>query len=180
MKDRGSIITQRPDDVPEAELGAFLAAHGLHVTTVESCTGGGIAQALTRIPGSSGWFEQGLVTYSNEAKSRLAGVDPGIIERYGAVSRETVCAMAQGGLTSSGADLAIAVSGIAGPGGGTPDKPVGSVWTAVAGRGVGTEAVLSRFDGDRDTVRARTVAFALELALKMARRMVVETGHKET
>src|SRR5690606_11775962 len=110
----------------------ILQSRGLRVVTAESCTGGGIASALTDVAGSSGWFECGFVTYSNEAKIRYLNVPPGIIEQHGAVSEETVRAMVIGAVNNSLGDVAVAVavSGIAGPGGGSPEKPVGTVWFA--------------------------------------------------
>ena len=129
--------------------------------TVESCTGGGVAAALTDVAGSSAWFEYGFVTYSNGAKSDLVGVDARLIESRGAVSREVAQAMAEGGRQRSGADFALAVTGIAGPGGGSRDKPVGTVWFAWAGPGW-SESVCRLFDGDRAGIRRQATAHALE------------------
>jgi nicotinamide-nucleotide amidase len=120
-----------------------------------------VAGAITDIAGSSGWFERGFVTYSNRAKIEQLSVDPEIIARHGAVSEETVKAMAQGARSASGAQWTLAVTGIAGPAGGSPDKPVGTVWFAWAGpRGV--EALHRRLEGDRAAVRAASVAIALQ------------------
>ena len=143
--------------------GEALLAAGRHVTTAESCTGGWIAKALTDVAGSSSWFGAGLVTYSNEAKRSLLGVRAETLDEYGAVSEETVREMAAGALAASGADIAAAVSGIAGPDGGAPDKPVGTVWFAwaVSGATPVTYAECVHFDGDRETVRRRTVCHAL-------------------
>ncbi len=151
-----------------ARLGKILAGGGMSLTTVESCTGGGIAYAVTAVPGSSGWFRQGLVTYSNEIKHSLAGVDTEILERFGAVSRETVRQMAAGGLASAGADVAVAVSGIAGPDGGTAEKPVGTVWIACAARGELSSEKCFHFTGDRAAVREATIRQALIMAADMA------------
>ncbi|HET6587735.1 MAG TPA: CinA family protein [Oleiagrimonas sp.] len=131
------------------------------VVTAESCTGGWIAKTLTDIPGSSGWFDAGVVAYSYEAKEALLGVNPRTLEVTGAVSEETVLEMVAGALAHFGASVAVAVTGIAGPGGGTDDKPVGSVWIGWKKRGGYAQAQLFRFDGDRDAVRRQTVAEAL-------------------
>lgn len=131
------------------------------VVTAESCTGGWIAKTLTDIPGSSGWFDAGVVAYSYEAKEALLGVNPRTLEVTGAVSEETVLEMVAGALAHFGASVAVAVTGIAGPGGGTEDKPVGSVWIGWKKRGGYAQAQLFRFEGDRDAVRRQTVAEAL-------------------
>lgn len=149
-----------------ARLGACLQALRAQVTTAESCTGGGIAEAITRVPGSSAWFEAGYVTYSNAQKTRQLGVPPVLFEQHGAVSREVVEAMAQGARQHSGARFAVAVSGIAGPGGGTPDKPVGTVWLAWAD-GDRVHSRRCRFDGDREAVRRQTVWRALVGLLRL-------------
>ncbi len=143
-----------------ARLGVALKIAGASLTTAESCTGGGVAEAITRIPGSSAWFGQGWVTYSNKAKSRELGVAADLLRQHGAVSEDVVRAMAAGASAKAGATWAVAVSGVAGPDGGTPDKPVGTVWLAWAGpRGVAAERCL--FSGDRDAVRRQTVEKAL-------------------
>ena len=149
------------DDLAE-RLGASLALHGWRAATAESCTGGGIAEAITRIPGSSAWFEQGFVTYSDLAKQRQLGVSEYTLAEHGAVSAATVDAMVTGALTHSSADVAVAVSGVAGPGGGSPTKPVGTVWLAWARRGRAPRTQCIHIDGDRATVRAETVRLALE------------------
>lgn len=134
------------------------------VATAESCTGGWIAKSLTDIAGSSACIGYGIVSYSNEAKETLLGVKADTLATRGAVSEETVVEMAEGALRVSGADLSVAVSGIAGPDGGTEDKPVGTVWFAFSVRDGGrveTAAEVERFDGDRDAVRRKTVAYAL-------------------
>ncbi len=143
-----------------AGLGAALLAGGRQVTTAESCTAGGIAEAITRIAGSSRWFGQGWVTYSNAAKTSQLGVGSFTLKRHGAVSEPVVRAMAAGARERAGADWAVAVSGIAGPDGGSAEKPVGLVWFAWAGpAGVEAESVV--FPGDRAEVRERTVHHAL-------------------
>ena len=134
----------------------------LKVTTAESCTGGLIAKSLTDLPGSSEWFGYGFVTYSNAAKSDLLGVDPQAIEAHGAVSDSTVRAMAEGALVCAGANYAIAVSGVAGPGGGSEHNPVGSVWIACAGGGPTVTRHL-QLEGDRARVRERTALEALQM-----------------
>jgi nicotinamide-nucleotide amidase len=147
-------------------LGAELQRLGAQVTTAESCTGGGIAEAITRIPGSSSWFEAGYVTYSNAQKTAQLGVPAALFATVGAVSCEVVEAMALGAQRCSGARFAVAVSGIAGPEGGTPDKPVGTVWLAWAdGAQVTTHCY--HFAGDRADVRRRSVEAALQGMLRL-------------
>lgn len=141
-----------------SQLGELLEARDLKITTAESCTGGGISEAITAISGSSAWFEYGFVTYANSAKQALLGVTSKSLESYGAVSEQVVVEMAQGALEKSGADIAIAVSGIAGPGGGSEEKPVGTVWLAWAQKGKGVSASMFLFSGDRLQVRSRAVA----------------------
>lgn len=145
-----------------AILGDKLSARQQWVTVAESCTGGGVAEAITRIPGSSGWFELGFVTYSNRAKTRLLGVDEGVLATVGAVSRPVVESMAEGALLESQADMAVAISGIAGPDGGNDDKPVGTVWFAWALDSGLIEAEVHHFDGDRAAVRQQSVIVALQ------------------
>ena len=131
------------------------------LATAESCTGGLIAAACTDLAGSSNWFERGFVTYSNEAKTELLGVDAGLIERVGAVSEEVVRAMVQGAVQHSRAQVAVAVTGVAGPTGGSPAKPVGTVWFGWATPD-GVFSEVQHFDGDRAAVRAATVIHALQ------------------
>ena len=144
-----------------ARLGAAALARGAMIATAESCTGGLVAGAITSIAGSSGWFERGFVTYSNLAKEQQLGVAPSTIERFGAVSEETAKAMAQGAVRGAAAQWAVAVTGIAGPDGGSPDKPVGTVWFAWAGPDL-LETLRRQFDGDRTAVREASVRVALE------------------
>ncbi|UTW08731.1 CinA family protein [Pseudomonas benzenivorans] len=148
------------------ELGARLMAFEAQVSTAESCTGGGIAEAITRIPGSSSWFEAGYVTYSNAQKSRQLGVPATLFDSVGAVSREVVEAMVRGAQAASGARYAVAVSGVAGPDGGSPEKPVGTVWLAW-GDGGELFSVRRQFTGDRAEVRRQTVEAALEGLLRL-------------
>jgi nicotinamide-nucleotide amidase len=145
-----------------AELGRALLAHGRRVTVAESCTGGLVAGAITSVAGSSDWFDVGYVTYSNAAKVALLGVPEPVLAAHGAVSEETARAMAAGALAKSGADLAAAVTGIAGPAGGTPAKPVGTVCFAWAAKGGAVESATRHFDGDRAAVRAASVRCALD------------------
>ena len=142
-------------------IGEQLAAKRLTLCTAESCTGGWIAKTVTDIAGSSAWFDCGLAAYSYEAKQGLLGVRPETLEHFGAVSRETVIEMVSGALVHSGAGVAVAVTGIAGPGGGSEDKPVGTVWIAWKRRGGYAKAEVFHFDGDRDAVRRQTVASVL-------------------
>ncbi len=133
--------------------------------TVESRTGGGVAQACTSIAGSSRWFERGMITYSNSAKSELAGVDAGLIDQYGAVSEEVVRAMAIGGIQHSYATDSVAITGIAGPDGGSRDKPVGTVWIGWAQKQRDQFSVVSKhhlLQGDRESIRSQSVILALE------------------
>ena len=150
-------------------LAEVLRTRGLKLATAESCTGGLIAAACTSIAGSSDWFERGYVTYSNAAKTEMLGVEAALIAVHGAVSEPVVRAMADGALARSGADLALAVTGIAGPGGAVPGKPVGTVWLAWARRGAAVQAERVHFDGERAAVRAQTVVLALQRALALAR-----------
>lgn len=146
-------------------LASALRQRNWRMATAESCTGGLIAAACTAVAGSSDWFERGFVTYSNAAKSELLGVDPDLIVAHGAVSEAVAHAMARGALQHSRAELSVAVTGIAGPGGATPGKPVGLVWLAVARRGSDGEptsrAERLQLDGDRAAVREQTTLIAL-------------------
>ncbi|KAF1044703.1 CinA family protein [Xylophilus sp.] len=147
-------------DLLVARLADRLRARGAMLATAESCTGGLIAAACTALAGSSDWFERGFVTYSNAAKTELLGVDAALIAAHGAVSEPVARAMAAGAVRHSRAQAAVAVTGVAGPGGGSADKPVGTVWFGwqIDGR---LRAERRRFDGDRAAVRAATVVHAL-------------------
>jgi nicotinamide-nucleotide amidase len=149
-------------DALAAELGVRLLERGALCATAESCTGGLVAGAITDIAGSSGWFERGWVTYSNEAKMELLGVSAATLERHGAVSEATARAMAEGALARSRAKIAVAVTGVAGPAGGSPEKPVGMVCFAWAKSGAATLAATHHFPGGRQAVREASVAVALE------------------
>lgn len=142
--------------------GECLRDRGAVLATAESCTGGWIAKLMTDIPGSSAWFEGAAVTYGNAAKHALLGVAPATLEHHGAVSRATAVEMVAGALARFGTTAAIAVTGIAGPTGGMPGKPVGTVWVAWQRRDANAVAELFRFGGDRDAVRRQTVAAALQ------------------
>lgn len=147
-------------------LGQQLLANHLKVTTAESCTGGGIAQLITAVPGSSQWFDQSWVTYSNKAKANELGVSVDDLRALGAVSQPVVEAMAIGARAKARAHWAVAVSGVAGPDGGTPEKPVGTVWVAWAGPGL-VEAKCFHFHGDRDAVRTQTIQSAVQGLLEL-------------
>ena len=146
---------------PLDQLADGLRARGQRLATAESCTGGLIAALCTTLPGSSDWFDRGFVTYSNAAKHDQLGVPLALIEAHGAVSEPVARAMAEGALAHSQADWAVAVTGIAGPGGAVPGKPVGTVWLAWAQRGAATRTRLALWPGDRSAVRSATVAEAL-------------------
>jgi nicotinamide-nucleotide amidase len=148
-------------------VGRVLKRRELMIATAESCTGGWIAQAITMVPGSSAWFDRGFVTYTNVSKQEMLGVKPGSLAKHGAVSEQVVREMAQGALANSQARISIAVSGVAGPGGGTADKPVGTVCLAWSQRGKAVTVETRRFRGDRDAVRKRCVQHALRGVLKL-------------
>ena len=158
-----------------AELGQQLLLAKAQVSTAESCTGGGIAEAITRIPGSSAWFEAGYVTYSNAQKTRQLGVPAALFGQVGAVSQEVVEAMVRGAQAASGARFAVAVSGVAGPDGGSPNKPVGTVWLAW-GVGETVTSEVQHFPGNRDEVRRQTVKAALEGLLRRAAAEIENQG----
>lgn len=168
-----------PNDITDAELHALAETVGRElrvarwrVVTAESCTGGWITKALTDIPGSSQWVQSGYVTYSNTAKIRDVGVSAQTLAAHGAVSEETVREMANGALRVTGAEVAIAVSGVAGPDGGTAEKPVGTVWFSIAtpdARGPAAVCEVRHFCGDRDQVRRQSVDHALRLVLQLLR-----------
>ncbi len=144
------------------QLGRLVKADGKTIATAESCTGGWIAQVITDVPGSSAWFDRGFVTYSNAAKVQMLGVNPQTLEHYGAVSAETATEMAAGVLAHSAADVAVAVTGIAGPEGGTIDKPVGTVFIAWAHKNGEVQVVKKQWTGNRRQIRAQAVKSAIE------------------
>jgi len=159
-----------------AELGGLLGSGKRWISVAESCTGGGLAAAITEVAGSSGWFECGFVTYSNAAKTRLLGVPESVFEQFGAVSRECVLAMSAGVLANSTSHYSVAISGIAGPGGGSAEKPVGTVWIAwrfradslVPSESSDAWATRFQFDGDRASVRQQAVVAALNGVIEHA------------
>jgi nicotinamide-nucleotide amidase len=143
------------------ELGTRLQQNDWHIVTAESCTGGWLSQAITAIAGSSAWFERGFITYSNAAKQDMLNVRPQTLAKYGAVSEQTVLEMVNGALTHSQAQVGVAISGIAGPSGGTPDKPVGTVWIAYAFPN-NVYALPNYFRGNRYSIREQAVIMALQ------------------
>jgi nicotinamide-nucleotide amidase len=153
-----------------AQLGAALLVRGLVVATAESCTGGLVAAAITSVAGSSAWFDRGFVTYSNQAKHDMLGVPLDLIARHGAVSEEVARAMAEGALAQSRAQVAISITGVAGPSGGSDAKPVGTVWHGIARRtphGIATQATFARYAGDRAQVREQAATDALQAVFKI-------------
>jgi nicotinamide-nucleotide amidase len=159
---------------PELEVlarscGEVLKRRGLVLASAESCTGGWVAAAITTIAGSSEWFDRGFVTYSNQAKQDMLGVTPGTLERCGAVSEQTAREMVEGALAHSRADVALAITGIAGPTGGSPAKPVGTVCFAWAIADQETRTATRHFAGDRTAVRRQSVEFALRTLLDVIR-----------
>jgi nicotinamide-nucleotide amidase len=163
-QDSGRLLAQ--------QVGAALKGHGMTLVTAESCTGGGVAQAVTMISGSSAWFDRGFVTYSNTAKEEMLGVSPDTLEQHGAVSEQTVREMVDGALQYSSGQVALSVSGIAGPTGGTPEKPVGMVWFAWGTKN-GVQAVCHNLPGDRDAVRAKSVQIALQGVLNLLNGIII-------
>lgn len=150
-----------------SQVGAALYAHGMMLATAESCTGGGVASAMTEIAGSSAWFDRGFVTYSNQAKVDMLGVTQFTLDNFGAVSEATVREMVEGTLRNSQAKIALAVSGIAGPGGGTPEKPVGTVWFAWGIKDGVSIARLHQLSGNRAEIRALAVRISLQGILEL-------------
>ena len=144
------------------QLGEACRLRGRTLALAESCTGGGVGEAITRIPGSSAWLDRGFITYSNEAKEELLGVKPETLMTHGAVSEATAREMVLGALRWSHADTAVAVTGVAGPDGGTREKPVGLVWFAWCVRGGAARVESRQFDGNREAVRRQAIEFALK------------------
>jgi nicotinamide-nucleotide amidase len=151
-------------------VGQALREKGLMLASAESCTGGWIGEAATAVPGSSDWFERGFITYSNAAKQEMLGVQSATLEKFGAVSEPTVLEMASGAVNHSRATIAVAVSGVAGPSGGTATKPVGMVCIGWCVRGSPPFAVTKHFSGDRESVRRQSVIVALEGVLEVLKR----------
>lgn len=159
---KASIPTDEALDRLARELGDLLFRRGRALATAESCTGGWVAKVLTDIPGSSAWFDRGFVTYSNRSKQELLGVRGQTLDTHGAVSEQTVREMVGGALAHSDADLALSISGIAGPGGATPDKPLGTVWFAWGAKDGPVRARVEHLPGDREAVRRQAVRVALQ------------------
>ncbi len=149
-----------------AQLAVFLLKDSLKLVTAESCTGGMISAACTDLAGSSNWFERGFVTYSNEAKTEMLGVDAALIDKHGAVSEQVARAMAFGAVRHSTAQISIAVTGVAGPSGGSAAKPVGTVWFGFSVQG-SLHSEMMRFEGDRAAVRTQTVMHALQKVISL-------------
>lgn len=160
--DHGNSIDDNALHALAVQVGELLRERGQTLAAAESCTGGWVCQAVTDIAGSSAWFDRGFVTYTNQAKQDLLGVPEAVLATHGAVSEETVRAMAAGALANSQAGCALAVSGIAGPTGAVPGKPVGTVWFAWQRRGGECVTCLEQFDGDRRRVREQSIARALQ------------------
>lgn len=154
------------------QLGELLKSHGLMLVTAESCTGGGVAQAITDVAGSSVWFERGFVTYSNLSKQQMLGVSETTLNQHGAVSQATVREMVAGALKHSSAQVALAVSGVAGPDGGSAEKPVGTVWFAWGIKEGIVTAERHQIDGNRTTVRAQAVQVALQGTINLLNNIV--------
>jgi nicotinamide-nucleotide amidase len=167
-------LTKGPSDLvllrQARRVGRALRARDWRVATAESCTAGWVAKVLTDVPGSSRWVEGGYIVYSNAAKIRDLNVSMATLRRHGAVSEATALAMSRGAVRATGAEIAVAITGVAGPDGGTADKPVGTVWFAIAERQrrVRASATLRVFRGDREAIRRQSVAFALRLILQLA------------
>lgn len=148
------------------QIGEYCKIRNLRLTTAESCTGGGVSCILTSIPGASIWFDRGFITYSNISKEELLGVSPLTLANFGSVSAETAKEMADGALTHSQAQISVAITGIAGPDGGTTEKPVGTVWIACASQTQDTQAIYHMFSGNRETIREQSMEAALLILLK--------------
>jgi nicotinamide-nucleotide amidase len=157
-----------------ARLGDVLRQRELTLVAAESCTGGWFAKVATSVPGCSAWFDRGFVAYSNAAKADMLGVPDALMIEHGAVSEPAIKAMVEGALAASAADLAIAISGVAGPGGGSPDKPVGTVWIAAMLRDGECRARVSHYAGDRAMIRQQAVMAALQSAVELAQSLPVQ------
>ncbi len=151
-------------------LGRLLLMHNIALVTAESCTGGGLAEIITRIPGSSQWFERGFITYSNDAKQEMLGISQDMLKEYGAVSEQIASAMAEGALVNSHAQISVSITGIAGPEGGTEEKPVGTVCLAWQQRDETTQAARVLFEGDRQQVRQQACLMAMQGLIDMLER----------
>lgn len=158
--------SQGMDEAVESLLGSLLRQQRMRVSVAESCTGGLISHLITNVPGSSDYFLGGVTAYANEAKARLLGVHWETLEKYGAVSREVVLEMATGVRTALAAEVGLSISGIAGPGGGTPEKPVGTTWIGLDIKGLGGLAWCFQFEGDRLSVKEQAARMALQLLVE--------------
>ncbi len=169
MPDKSKYQNASDADIADlvVQLSLRLLANRIRIATVESCTGGSVAATFTDLAGSSNWFDRGFVTYSNQAKMDMVGVRSATIDAYGAVSEAVAIEMAEGGVSHSEAGCALSITGVAGPGGGTPEKPVGMVCFAWSGFGVGTQARTEYFQGTRSEIRHQSVACAVGHALKL-------------
>lgn len=154
------------------EVSYALKSHKQVLVTAESCTGGGLGFWLTSVAGSSTWYERGFITYSNQAKMELLGVSQATLQNEGAVSQPTACEMAAGALKNSHADISLAITGIAGPDGGSEEKPVGTVWIGWAGKTFPSGAVSEHFQGDRHTIRL----LAIQRAMKLIKELVLNNA----
>ncbi len=152
--------------VQAKKLGESLRQQGLILVLAESCTAGGVAYAVTSVPGSSTYFDRGFVTYSNQAKQEMLGVSPDLLARHGAVSEEVAIAMAEGALKFSSATVALAITGIAGPDGGTIDRPVGCVWFGLVAQNKPKQSICQHFLGDRQSIREQGIEFSLKALLE--------------
>lgn len=162
MTDPALVTLHRDIDRLALEVGALLKKTGVKLALAESCTGGWVAEAITSVPGSSAWFDRGFVTYSNEAKIEMLGVATASLAHHGAVSEQVAREMAQGAIRHSRAHVSVAITGVAGPDGGTPDKPVGTVWFAWGQKLGYAETVKHQLTGSRAVIRARSVVIALD------------------
>jgi nicotinamide-nucleotide amidase len=162
-KRRSSVVSRQPSLLYRLaeRVGAALKKRKMMLATAESCTGGWVSEAVTMVPGSSDWFERGFVTYTYISKREMLGVSERTLEKHGAVAEEIVREMVEGALSRSHAQVAVAVSGVAGPGGGTPEKPVGTVCFAWAKKGEAARSETKRYSGDRESVRRQSVEHAL-------------------
>lgn len=149
------------------DLGRVLKKHNLTLATAESCTGGGLSYWITSVPGSSEWFDRGFITYNNDAKINMLSVPPAILNQHGPVSKQVACSMAEGALKNSRADIGIAITGIAGPEGGSALHPVGTIWVAIARKNAKTTSFVEVYQGNRQHIRTRVMEQALEKVMEI-------------
>lgn len=172
--EKGNFVVISTNYTLSQQLGFILRDRKLKLVVAESCTAGGLSENITAVPGSSEWFDRGFVTYSNDAKIELLGVRYKTLEKHGAVSEEVAMEMAKGSLYHSHADISLSITGIAGPGGGTPEKPVGTVWFALAHRNGYCKARLGQFTSGRNHVRSSAISFALHWLLEYFDNRMIE------